>query len=78
METAYACRYICTLADFKASIPFIMEICITELIQAYLTSRQYELSEVKCGTAVTSSNSSHYNLQFRSTLACLHSHLEEA
>lgn len=34
METACACRYICALADFKASITFVMEICITEWIQS--------------------------------------------
>lgn len=58
----------------------ILEICITEWIQAHLTSRQNQLSEVKCGTAVYPSNSSRYNSSFgfRSTLACWHSHLEEA
>lgn len=59
METACARRYICALSDFKASITSIMEICITEWIQAYLTSRQNELPEVKCATASPTSNSSH-------------------
>lgn len=57
-----ACRCICALADFKAPITFIMEITLQNEFKAYLTSRQNELSQVKCCTAVPTSNSSHYYL----------------